>query len=609
MPRSRCNPSTSNENCLNRRQRSRRLQRHVRSGGVYIAVLGTSLIVALLGMSALMAQRIQNRVTTASADIRQAELNAQSAVEMALLTMKQNANWRTTQPHGRWFTDRSTGSGTCTVDVVDPIDSNLANNADDPVVIRGIGYSGRAEQRMEITIDPRREPFGCLRSAIAAGDTISLTSSTLRTEGLITANEVSAFAAQVYGTVEATSISGSTYHGATTVVPSNKRPAMPDWGSVFNYYRVNGTEIVFGNLSPAPNLGRNVGTESGLTDWTGEPPGVTTAVLESNTSLRRTGSRSIKVKSRTDCTSGVAQRIDTFVKPGQQYEVRVWIYLPLGLNVTKQFQITLYTKGTGGAVQVASGPNSSVLSLNWQQITATLTAPSWSGDLEYAFVKIAGVGLLDNSDFHIDDFSITEAVPGRFIYQKVIGPGVNTSYAGAPINSQGLYWINCNGNRLTIDRSRIVGTLLVLNPGADSCVDGPISWVPAAAGYPALLVDADNPANANFTIKASSRALSEAENGINFNPSGAPHEEFGQDADTNDIYHSSITGFVAIRRDLSYANRPLVRGQIVVGRHITSSGGELEVEYQPEALLNPPPGFWSYLHARRFGSARKAVLP
>jgi len=572
-------------------------------------VLGTSLIVALLGMSALMAQRIQNRITTASAHIRQAELNAQTAVEIGLLTMKQNANWRMTQPHGRWFSDRSTGSGKCSLDVIDPVDANLANSAEQPVVIRGIGYSGRAEQRIELTVDPRRDPFGCLRSAIAAGDTISLNGSTLRTGGLITANQISAFASQVYGTIEATSISGSTYNGTTTVVPSSKRPPMPDWGSVFNYYRTNGTEIQFGNLSAAPNLGRNVGMESGLTDWTGEPPGVTSAVLESNTSLRRTGSRSIKVKSRTDRTSGVAQRIDQFVKPSQQYDVRVWVYLPLGLNVTKQFQITLYTKGTGSSVEVAGGPYTTVLSLNWQQISATLTAPSWSGDLEYAFVKIAGVGLLDNSDFHIDDFSLSEAVPGRYIYQKVIGPGVNTCYTGAPVNSQGLYWINCNGNRLTIERSRIVGTLLVLNPGADSCIDGPISWVPAAAGYPALLVDADNPSSANFTIKASNRALSETENGVNFNPAGAPHDEFGVDSDTNDIYRSSITGFVAIRRDLSYANRTLVQGQIVVGRHITSNGGELEVEFRPEALLNPPPGFWSYFHARRFGSVRKAVLP
>ena len=66
----------------------------VRTGGMYIAVLGTALVVALLGISALVGQRIQNRIVTASADIRQAELNANTAVELALLAMKQEPNWR-----------------------------------------------------------------------------------------------------------------------------------------------------------------------------------------------------------------------------------------------------------------------------------------------------------------------------------------------------------------------------------------------------------------------------------------------------------------------------------------------------------------------------------
>ena len=55
-----------------------------RPGGVYIAVLGTSMIVALLGLAALIGQRIQNQILVAAADTRQAQLNAFSAVELAL---------------------------------------------------------------------------------------------------------------------------------------------------------------------------------------------------------------------------------------------------------------------------------------------------------------------------------------------------------------------------------------------------------------------------------------------------------------------------------------------------------------------------------------------
>src|SRR6476660_9435485 len=102
-----------------------------RQGGVYIAVLGSAMIIALLGLCALIGQRIQNRLVSASTDIRQAQLNANTAVELALLSMKQDTNWRTTYSNGNWFTNRSTGIGSCTVNVVDPIDATLSGGADD----------------------------------------------------------------------------------------------------------------------------------------------------------------------------------------------------------------------------------------------------------------------------------------------------------------------------------------------------------------------------------------------------------------------------------------------------------------------------------------------
>ena len=48
-------------------------------------MLGSAMIIALLGMCALIGQRIENRLVVASTDIRQAQLNASTAVELALL--------------------------------------------------------------------------------------------------------------------------------------------------------------------------------------------------------------------------------------------------------------------------------------------------------------------------------------------------------------------------------------------------------------------------------------------------------------------------------------------------------------------------------------------
>jgi hypothetical protein len=583
-----------------------------RAGGVYIAVLGTSLIAALLGLAALMAQRIQNRILVAAADIRQAQLNSHAAAELALLTMKQNANWRTSNPNGNWFANRPMNGGSCSVDVVDPIDANLANGDDDPVVVLGVGYAGQAEQRLEVTIDPRKEPYGSLRSAVAAGDNIDLQSDTLRTNGLITANQVSASSSLVYGDVEAVSISGSTYAGTTTQVIAEKRPAMPDWASAFSYYKTNGTQLSIGNLPMVtPNLGRNTSFDSNANYWTGTGTGLPVANVSRDTNINGHAA-CLRVHGRTATTAGASQYIDHFVKPGGIYTISIQVCA--GTFLGNAFRIKLATKGTG-AVQTSASATFLYLDGAWHDISFTLTAPSWSGPLEYARITIDTDALLGTTvNFYIDNLDIREATAGRFIYRQVLAPGVNTLYTNAPLNPQGIYWIDCQGNRLVIERSRILGTLLVLNPGPNSGVtEGPISWGPAVAGYPALLVDADTPADANFSLGATNRVLSEVDNEVNYNPAGAPYDFANSlcsstDGAANDIYASEIRGLIAVRNDLSYQNYSLVRGQVIVGGEVSNSSGELEVQFQPDSLLNPPPGFWApYSYMRRPSSARKVV--
>lgn len=590
-------------------------KRAARRGGVYVAVLGTAMIVALLGMCALIGQRIQNRLVVASADIRQAQLNASTAIELALLAIKQDTSWRATYSGGTFFTGRSTASGTCTAVAVDPVDGAISSGADDPIVITGIGYSGGAEQRVQVTVDPKKTPYTCLRSAVSAGGTITLSSDILRTNGLTTANQISATSSQVYGNVEATSISGSTYNSTTTTVSADKRPTMPDWTTVFNYYRTNATQIDINSLPTwsAINLARNPGMENGITsaDWFVGPAG-STADMDQGGGMRHAGSKGLRVRNRSDQYTGPSQPIDSYVKPGQQYYIEAYVYhstsvLNLGvIGASKTFRVSIYTKGTGNSSPQINYLDLTANGLQWTKISGNIIATPWTNNLEYAYVKFACTD--SNVDFYLDDVVIRETTTGRIIYQTALGPGVNPFGGGT--NAEGIYKIDCGGQKLLIERSRIVGTLLVVNPGANSCINnGPINWTPAVAGYPALLVDADNGTSADFSILATNRVLSETENGVNYNPSGAPHDEFGTDTDTNDIYRSQIKGLVAIRHDLAYGNRSLTKGQIIVGNNIANSSGELEVDYQPDALLNPPPGFWSYSYSRRAISTQKVVLP
>lgn len=594
--------------------------RKARRGSVYLAVLGTSLIVALLALSTLALQRVQNRMLTTTSDIRQAQLNAEAAIELGLLAMKQDTNWRTTYPSGHWFTDRSLTAGTCSLDGIDPVDNDLTDNTTDPVVLTGIGKSGASEQRVQVTIDPVSQPLTCLRSAVAVGHAVTLTNSVLRSSGPVAASSVSASSATIYGNVQGVSVTGSTYAGTSTQINTSQLPKMPTWTTVFDYYKTNGTQLTYGLLSTQmPNLARNRDVEAaiGNNDWTGTTPtpGDSTATVAQSNAQHHSLSNSLKVSSRGDWKAGAVQRIDNYVKPGASYFISCYVFLPPGL--LQNFAITLCTKGTGNATPGSvSSAGTPVLPGSWVSVSATLVAPNWNGNLDYAYVKIADLNsLTGNGLFYVDDLTIRENSTGALIYQQTLGPSVNTLYpgGGAPIDptGKGLYWIDCLGQKLTIERSRIRGTLLVLNPGPNSGIGaGPINWSPAVAGYPALLVHADNASNANFTIQATNRVLSERENGMSFNPAGAPSDDFGQDSDTNEIYPSEIRGMVVVENNLTYLNNGLVRGALVVGNDLTSTSGSLEVAYQPDSLLNPPPGFNSAnVYLRRPASAKKTVSP
>jgi hypothetical protein len=592
-----------------------------RSGSVYLAVLGTSLIVSLLALSALALQRVQNRSLAATANLRQAQLNAESAIELGLLAMKQDANWRTTYTSGHWITNRNLTAGTCSLDGIDAVDGNLANNTTDPVIFTGIGNSGTAEQRVQVAVDPRSQPLSCLRSAVTVGRNLTLTNTVLRSSGLVSVSSASASQSTVYGNVQGVTVSGSTYSGSSTQVSASQLPTQPTWSTLFDYYKTNGTQLDYTKIpTQTNNFARNTGVESaiGTNDWTGSPIGASVATIaQTNTLAANASNNSLKVSGRADYTAGAAQYIDNYALPAQSYTVDCYIRMSSG--IVQNYVISLCTKGSGAA-QTVNSPNLLVTLIGgFTHVTATLQAPNWNGNLAYAYVKIAGAAG-NTSTFYIDDLSIREANTDRVIYQQALGPGYNNLYSGAPTNAQGIYWVDCGLHNLTISRSRIKGTLLVINPGTSSCIGpGPVRWSPAVAGYPALLVHADTAANANIAIRTTNRVLSETENSdptanparlINYNPTGAPSDDLGQDSDTGDIYASEISGLVAVENNLTFQNNGLIRGAVIVGNDLSASSGSLEIAFQPESLLNPPPGFTAATtYVRRPVSTKKMVSP
>jgi hypothetical protein len=452
--------------------------------------------------------------------------------------------------------------------------------------------------------------MGCLRYGIAVGDRIELNNDVLRVSGRISAYQSVAGSSAVHGDLEAVGITGGTYNGSTTLVDEDDMPEMPDWQAVIDYYRTNGTQINISDLpTSSPNLIRNPGFESGTAYWTGSPPGIGTAEISQKSNQVHSGTYSLEAKNLSGLqAAGAAQYIDGFVEPGAPYYFEAWVYIDD--SIAGLLQLRLHTKGTNSAAQFNASTSITVASRTWIKLSAMLTAPSWSGDLEYAYVSVATPTPLLIGKYYVDDVVVYEGVAGRYIHRKVLSPGLNPFGTGQT-NAQGIYWIDCSGNRLIIKRSRIHGTLLVLNAGPDSEIGtGPIHWYPAMPGYPALIVADDDGSDGDFTIRASNRVLSEKENSVNYNPIGSAHDEFASDVDEVDIYASEIRGLVAVKGKLTFQNSPLIRGQVIVGDDITDSSGTLEVEFQPDSLLAPPPGFrGSYQYERRPGATQKVVVP
>ncbi len=125
------------------------------SGSIYIMVLGASLLVALIGVSSLMAVRVQRRAVTITADKIQARELARSGIDRVMLSAKLNlfnSMWRTMLTDGS-YENKAFAGGTFSVTGIDPIDGDLTNSNDDPVLLASVGVYGEAKYILQVTIN------------------------------------------------------------------------------------------------------------------------------------------------------------------------------------------------------------------------------------------------------------------------------------------------------------------------------------------------------------------------------------------------------------------------------------------------------------------------
>lgn len=149
------------------------------------------------------------------------------------------------------------------------------------------------------------------------------------------------------------------------------------------------------------------------------------------------------------------------------------------------------------------------------------------------------------------------------------------------LNQRGLYVLECAGRNVTISDSRIVGTLILVNPGSSSLIGGAMLMEAAVRGYPALVVDG------NMTINASATRLSEST--VNFNPHGTPSPYAGGtvDQDLVDQYIARIKDPVIVTGYLTFQGTATIVG-LQVGRDLAVLG-DLTVSHCDWSVWSPAP--------------------
>jgi hypothetical protein len=170
---------------------------------------------------------------------------------------------------------------------------------------------------------------------------------------------------------------------------------------------------------------------------------------------------------------------------------------------------------------------------------------------------------------------------GANIEKIVLSPS-NNPYGLKITNANGIYVIDCLGGNLRIRNARIVGTLVIRNPGVFS-VEQAVHWEPAIANYPSLRV------GGNAQLEFDSSSLSESAMKVSFNPPGTPYG-ISEDIDQNDTYPSIMKGLIYASGNVSMKNYVTIDGVLVIGTTLTAENN-LTLTYESTFYDNPPPGF------------------
>jgi hypothetical protein len=588
-----------------------------RSGTAYIVVLGTTLIVSILALAGITATRIQRRAAENAGHRRLASLNAQTALDIGLHHIQNTSDWRQKAASGEWDVDTPMGDGFYRIVFEDPADGEVDGPTGDadylyhPVVVTGIGRFGEATQGVRLRVDFDRVGVQALRSSLHSGGKIEFKGVAANSDHFFTsendiiAGDDGAIVSQIYADVAtdgSVSTSGaSQFLGATSLdVPWPL--TMPDENTVLDYYLANGTPInvydiplwdgqllVNGSMEGPP-------PEDPTTGWSA----FGSCSIAPYTAKTQDGDYALVATGRTTPTAGPGQDITDKLASGLSYHVQV--HAALVAEDKKNGRLVVEYESTGEGLQSWTSPwvelskgKFKVLESDENFGQATTFTPTWTGTLLQATLRMEMESSL--GDLFVDAASLREITyyPSiiRGIHRTLLGPHHNPFGTGQT-NPEGIYVIDCEGDWvLSIQRARISGTLVVLNPKAGTYVWSVVHWAPAVSNYPTLLSNGP----VNFWLgNESERQLDEGHDNVNYNPINFPYRALS-DADKQDVYPALMRGIVYTKDTIGLKYHPTLEGTLIAVSDILSESTDLlgqtqlSVTYLDHFYRDAPPGF------------------
>lgn len=216
-----------------------------------MAVLGVSIIVAVIGIASIHVARIEVREASILSSMSRAQLAARSGMEYVLAHLDATTNWRSTYSSGNTnqlstVINLLTGDQSFEFQLVDP-DGDLDDDESDTVTLRSIGKDTDAIHVAEVTLASTGEGLDCLTAAIHGDGSLDIKEGLTVNRAVSSNGNIKITGPGVQGNAQAVGTITGTVSGNRT--PGMNPPLeMPEADSVFDYYVDVGTPIYYGQL-------------------------------------------------------------------------------------------------------------------------------------------------------------------------------------------------------------------------------------------------------------------------------------------------------------------------------------------------------------------------